>query len=33
VATYASVAIVIFLAVSWLLSKRDRKKLEDKYIK
>lgn len=33
VATYASIALVVFLAVSWLLSRRERKKLEDKYIK
>jgi predicted Zn-dependent protease len=31
IATYASIAIVVFLAVSWLLSRRERKKLEKKY--
>jgi predicted Zn-dependent protease len=31
--TYAAIAIVVFLAVSWLFSRRERKKLEEKYFK
>jgi len=33
IGAYVAVAVLVFLGVSWLLSKRKRKNLEDKYFK